>query len=177
MLFAGLPGVGKSTISRGVGEIIGAKVVGIDHFKKIMKILFICKSNQFRSQMAASLYNKLMNSNDADSAGTYVGSDDEPEGEIIEKYFRSPDYFELMEENRMYIRNNRTKKLLPEMIENFDFVISMAEEPFVPDFLKNNKKTIWWEIDNPPFATREVTEKTYSKIKILVEQLIRDISN
>ncbi len=142
-----------------------------------MKILFICKSNQFRSQMAASLYNKLMNSNDADSAGTYVGADDEPEGEIIEKYFRSPDYFELMEKNGMYIRNNRTKKLLPEMIENFDFVISMAEEPFVPDFLKNNKKTIWWEIDNPPFATREVTEKTYSKIKILVEQLIRDISN
>ncbi len=34
LLFAGLPGVGKSTISRGVGEIIGAKVVDIDHFKK-----------------------------------------------------------------------------------------------------------------------------------------------
>jgi len=35
-----------------------------------MKVLFICKNNQFRSQMAASMYNKITGTNDADSAGT-----------------------------------------------------------------------------------------------------------
>lgn len=35
LLFSGLPGVGKSTISRAVGEKTGATVVDIDEFKKI----------------------------------------------------------------------------------------------------------------------------------------------
>lgn len=137
-----------------------------------MKILFICKNNQFRSQMAASIYNKLTGTEDAVSAGTYVGSADVPEGTTIEKYFKTPDYFELMEENGMNIRSNRTKKLLPEMIEDANTVVSMAEEPFIPDFLLGNGKVIWWKVENPHFATRDISEKTYSQIKGLVEQLI-----
>ena len=35
LLFAGLPGVGKSSISREVSKKIGAKIVDIDDFKKI----------------------------------------------------------------------------------------------------------------------------------------------
>lgn len=137
-----------------------------------MKVLFICKNNQFRSQMAASIYNQITGTNDADSAGTYVGSINVPEEDIIEKYFRTPDFFELMEKNGMSIRNNRTKKLLPEMIDGADIVISMAKEPFVPNFLRDNKKVTWWEIEDPIFVTRDVAEKTYSQIKSLVEQLI-----
>lgn len=137
-----------------------------------MKILFICKNNQFRSQMAAAIYNQITGTTDADSAGTYVGSIDVPEGATIEGYFRTPDFFEIMEKNGMSIRSNRTKKLLPEMIESANVVISMAEEPFIPDFLLNNEKVIHWGIENPPFATRDVSEKTYSQIKSLVEQLI-----
>lgn len=34
LLFAGLPGVGKSTISRGVGKKTGATIVDLDDFKK-----------------------------------------------------------------------------------------------------------------------------------------------
>ncbi len=142
-----------------------------------MKILFICKSNQFRSQMAAAIYNQITNTTDADSAGTYVGFiDNEPEGIIIEKCFRTPDFFELMEENGISIRRNCTKKLLPEMIENASVVVLMAEEPFVPEFLLGNEKVIRWEVENPTLATRDVSEKTYSQIKSLVEHLVLDIS-
>ena len=137
-----------------------------------MKILFICKNNQFRSQMAAAIYNQITRTEDADSAGTYVGSADVPEGTIIEGYFRTPDFFELMEENGMNIRSNRTKKLLPEMIENANIVVSIVQEPFIPDFLRNNEKVVWWEVADPSFATRDVSEKTYSEIRGLVEQLI-----
>jgi|SRR3989338_10952743 len=139
-----------------------------------MKVLFICKSNQFRSQMAVSIYNQMTGTTDADSAGTYVGSLDEPEGSMIERYFRTPAFFELMEEKGIYIRNNRTKKLLPEMLEKASVVVSMAEKPFIPDFLINNKKVIWWKVENPPFATRDVSEKTYNQIKSLIEKLIID---
>jgi protein-tyrosine-phosphatase len=137
-----------------------------------MKILFICKSNQFRSQMAASLYNKMTGGNEASSAGTHVGSDDEPEGIVIETRYLTPDFFELMEEKGMYIRDNRTRKLLPEMVEEADIVVSMAEEPFVPDFLSDNKKVLHWNVNNPVFATREISESTYLQIEKLVKELI-----
>lgn len=137
-----------------------------------MKILFICKNNQFRSQMAASIYNQITGTEDADSAGTYVGSAEVPEGTVIEKYFKTPDYFELMEENGMSIRNNLTKKLTPEMIEGASTVVSIVQEPFIPDYLRNNEKVVWWKVEDPLIATREVSEKTYSEIKSLVEQLV-----
>ncbi|MEK9161211.1 MAG: low molecular weight phosphatase family protein [Patescibacteria group bacterium] len=137
-----------------------------------MKILFICKNNQFRSQMAASIYNKMTGTNDAYSAGTYVGSVDVPEGTIIEGYFRTSDFFEVMEKNGINIRNNRTKKLLPEMVKNAKVVVSMAEEPFVPDFLRDSGKVMLWKVENPSFATRDISERTYVQIKSLIEQLI-----
>ncbi len=137
-----------------------------------MKILFICKNNQFRSQMAASIYNQITGTNDADSAGTYVGSIDVPDGDAIEKYFRLPDFFVFMEEKGMDMRGKHTKKLLPEMVESADTVISMAEEPFIPDFLRTNEKVLAWDIENPTFVTREVAEKTYNQIKSLIEELI-----
>lgn len=144
--------------------------------QKKIEVLFVCKNNQFRSQMAAAIYNQITGTKDAGSAGTYVGSDKVPEGTVIEGYFRTPDFFELMEENGMNIRNNRTKKLVPEMVESARTVVSIVQEPFIPDFLHDNKKVIRWEIADPAFATREVAEKTYSQIKRLVEQLIATTS-
>lgn len=137
-----------------------------------MKVLFVCKNNQFRSQMAASLYNKITGTDNAYSAGTHVGSIDALEGTVIEKYFRTPDFFELMEKKGMNIRKNRTKKLLPEMIDKAKIVVSMAEDPFIPDFLRDNKKVIWWEVENPIFVTRDVAEQTYNQIKKMVEGLV-----
>lgn len=137
-----------------------------------MKVLFICKNNQFRSQLASSLYNKITNTTDAYSAGTYVGSEAVPENSIIEKYFRTPDFFELMEEHGMNIRHNLTKKLLPKMLDDADIVVAMVHEPFIPDFLQNNTRVTWWDIEDPKFATREVSEKTYAQIEKLVKELI-----
>lgn len=122
--------------------------------------------------MAAAIYNQITGTGDADSAGTYVGSVDVPEGDSIRKYFRLPDFFEFMEEKGLNMRDKRTKKLLPEMIDRASLIISMAEEPFIPDFLRNNKKIIWWEVDNPSFVTREVAEKTYNQIKGLIVNVI-----
>lgn len=122
--------------------------------------------------MATAIYNKITGTIDADSAGTYVGSVDVPEGSAIEKYFRKPDFFDFMDEKGMNVRGKHTAKLSSEMVEGADIVISMAEEPFIPDFLRNNKKVIWWEVDNPTLVTREVAEKTFNQIKSLIENAI-----
>jgi protein-tyrosine-phosphatase len=48
-----------------------------------MKVLFICKGNWMRSQIAAALYNHVTKTQDADSVGTYVGAPEEPEGRAL----------------------------------------------------------------------------------------------
>lgn len=124
--------------------------------------------------MAAAIYNKLTNSNNADSVGTYVGALDEPEGQKLFNLFKTPDFFEIMERNGMNVRDNTTKKLLPSMVNDYEVMISMAEEPFIPDFLKNNSKVIWWSIENPTHVDQKIAEETYGKIYNLVQNLITE---
>lgn len=137
------------------------------------KILFICKGNWFRSQMAAAIYNKLTATNDADSAGTYVGAADEPEGQRISDLFSTPQFFEVMEEHGINIRDHRTRQLLPSMMSEYGTIVSMAEEPYIPDFLKNSDKTIVWDIGNPTGVDRKVAQDDYQKIERLIKDLIK----
>jgi len=139
-----------------------------------VKVLFICKGNYFRSQMAETIYNCLTNSHDAFSAGTYVGAPDEPEGQLLSDLFKNDSsFFEVMESHGMNLRNNLTKKLLPEMLDQYDVVVSMAEEPFIPEFLKNNRRVIWWDIKNPNPAPPGFFKSTYDKLDELIRELIK----
>jgi protein-tyrosine-phosphatase len=75
-----------------------------------MKILFICKGNWFRSQMAAGIYNYLTCSHDADSVGTCAGMFNEPEGSELRNLFKTEYVFEVMDKIGLDIRSNHTKK-------------------------------------------------------------------
>jgi protein-tyrosine-phosphatase len=123
--------------------------------------------------MAAAIYNKLTETDDAFSAGTYVGVRENPESAMIEQFFRTTDFFELMEKHGIFIRENLTQKLLPEMLGGADIIVSMAEEPFIPDFLRKAKNVIWWDVENPKFVTKEVAEKIFDEVFKLVEKLIQ----
>lgn len=138
------------------------------------KVLFICRGNWFRSQMAAAIYNKLTNTNNADSVGAYVGAKDEPEGRFLTDLFQTDDFFEVMEESGMNVRNNFTKALTQQMLVDYDIVVSMAEECDSPEYLNNSKKVIRWSIKNPMSVDREVAQDTYNRIHVLVSELIKN---
>lgn len=138
----------------------------------IMKVLFICKGNYFRSQMAEAIYNKLTNSEDAYSVGTYVGAADEPEGQVLADLM-SLNFFAVMERHGLFIQDKRTKRLLPEMLHEYDVVVSMAEEPFIPDFLKRDSKVICWDVENACGPTFQNMEEKFAIIKKLVLDLLR----
>lgn len=125
--------------------------------------------------MAAAIYNQLTGTSDAFSAGTYVGTPGMPEGGLIRNFFRKDDFFQVMEENSLSLRDNTMRKLSSKLMSGADAIVSMAEEPFIPDFLRKSKNVIWWEVENPTFVDREMAEKTYSQIHKLVEDLIKSL--
>lgn len=138
-----------------------------------MRVLFICKGNYYRSQMAEAIYNHLTKSHDAFSAGTYVGAKDEPEGQILSNLFKNTSFFfNVLEAHGLHVRNNRTKKLLPEMLNKYDIVVSIAEEPYIPNFLKNDKRVVWWDVKDGGDTTLESMTTKYDEIEGLVRGLM-----
>lgn len=128
----------------------------------------------FRSQMAEAIYNQMTNSHDAISAGTYVGAPDEPEGRILGT-LNMTNIFKVLDEHNINIRDKQTKRLTPEMLKNADIVVSMAEEPYIPDFLKKDKKVIWWDISNPDEVSFDFAKETYEKLTQLIRELTKRI--
>jgi protein-tyrosine-phosphatase len=139
---------------------------------KDKKVLFICRGNWFRSQMAAAIYNKITNTENADSVGAYVGALDEPEGRFLVDLFPTEDFFEVMEENGMNVRDCKTKGLKENMLSEYDIVVSMAEEIDSPTYLNSNKNVIRWNVENPKSVDREIAQDTFDKIYKLVQGLI-----
>jgi protein-tyrosine-phosphatase len=139
-------------------------------------VLFICKGNWFRSQMAAAIYNKLAGADLAQSVGTYVGAADEPEGQVLAGLFSTPAFFEFMEARGMDVRRHRTRRLDPNMLMAYDVVVSMAEEPFVPTFLKQTDRVVRWDVANPPVVDEMAVRATYEKIEALVLRLLPQAS-
>jgi len=122
--------------------------------------------------MAAAIYNKLTHSSDAESVGTYTGAPDEPEGQILSNLFNTSHFFEVMEKHGMNVRNNTTRRLEPHMLDEYEVVVSMAEEPYIPQFLKDSKKVIWLDIPNPNYVDQKIAEETYEKIFTFVKNLL-----
>ena len=125
--------------------------------------------------MAEAIYNQLTRSRDASSVGTYVGAKDEPEGQILSDLFNDGSFlFNVLEAHGLNLRNNHTKKLLPEMLTKYDLVVSMAEEPYVPDFLKNDARVIWWDVKDGGDTTLQSMTNKYNEIEELVRRLIAE---
>ncbi len=136
-----------------------------------MKILFLCKANVSRSQLAAALYNKLTNSRDADSAGTFV---DFPGETLLERRKRRGGTYTInaMAEEGVDVSNNVRTQLTPSMLRNYGKVISMAEPEFTPEWLAHDDSYVYWEITDPQGKGLEATLVAKEKIKTKIAELL-----
>jgi protein-tyrosine-phosphatase len=106
-----------------------------------MKILFVCRQNIGRSQMAAGLY-RLSHPNDqADSAGTVV---DKP-GQAL-KDVPAPKTIAAMQELGVDVSNNTRQQVTPQMLDDYDKIVVMSEPQNTPDWLKVCPKAEIWDI-------------------------------
>ena len=138
-----------------------------------MTVLFICRANTGRSQIAETFFNKMAPEGwQAISGGTLVNNKehkrvmDRPK---IEPLLRS------MKEASFDIGRNIRKEITPEMVRSADRIVVMAEPETIPDFLRGNSNTEYWDVPDPKEVVYEEMNKVRDVIQEKVLGLIRDI--
>lgn len=140
-----------------------------------MKILFVCRGNVGRSQMAEMIFRQLVNGkHSAQSAGTEaMGSDGANlDGMLLKDRASSKHVIESLQEIGIDASNNFIKKLTSEMVEYADKIVVMVKQEMIPEFLKGNSKITYWNIADPDEQTLEFHKQTRDKIKKLVKEFI-----
>jgi len=137
-----------------------------------MDVLFICKSNFARSQIAEAIFNSISKKHKATSAGTEKGR---VTGHELRDFPEHSNLFVCMDEIGLDIRKNISKLLTFEIVKNADKIIVMAEKEIWPDYLKNSNKIVFWEIEDMCGQSLDKFRKARDQIKSLVEKLVKEI--
>ncbi len=136
-----------------------------------MKVLFICKANVGRSQMAEAIFDSLANGKaTASSAGVDPGS---YEGKRIDEI--GPNVTACMKDIGLDVSNKVSKKIIKNMVNNADIVVSMVSRDVLPSYLQSTAKLILWDIKDPKLMDYaghvEIRDQIYEKVKKLVKEL------
>lgn len=139
-----------------------------------MKVLFVCKYNRGRSQMAAAFFNQHAKNGHADSAGTQAETAGDTLAKRAEESQGARNVLNVMTEKGHDLSQNVQDQLTEEMLNNYDKVIVMAEQDSIPDYLKSSNKFVYWRIEDPAKKTIEDTRKTRDMIEQKVLDLISE---
>jgi len=119
--------------------------------------------------MAEVLLKKYYNI-DSISAGTTLRH---PElGELIKNIPLTENLFKVMKEEGIDISDRKRKEVTEEMVRNADKIIMMAEKETIPDFLKENPKVIYWEVEDPRGKSLEEWRELVKQLKDLLEGFV-----
>lgn len=134
------------------------------------KILFVCRGNVCRSQMAEGYYNHFTNSRNAVSAGL---SKNTP------IFYRHPakKIITAMKEESIDISGARVKTLKMEMLDSASRIYVRCPKTECPNFLANSKKTEFWNIPDPFRLPMKEVRKVRDLIKKRVLSVLNTFSN
>lgn len=134
-----------------------------------MKILFVCKANVGRSQMAEAFFNKLSKKNTAISAGTHVESDPDEHKEGFQKVFSA------MKEKNIDMPEVYRKQMTKEMFDSADKVVVITEKENLPEYAKDSPKVTLWDVADGKGKSYEFVCNMRDEVRIRVEQLVKEI--
>ena len=138
------------------------------------KILFICRGNVARSQIAEAFCERYTEGKiQAISAGTKLSRDEqtiEEFGSVVDNLTTAT------KEEGIDISKNVCKKVNKEMANRADkIVLIVDEEDPVPDYLTENPQAVRWDIPDPKGKSLEFTRKVREEIKERVKELITEL--
>jgi len=132
-----------------------------------MKILFVCKHNRFRSQVAETIFKKLNKQGwEAESAGLKLDE--------LRPYIEK-NVIKIMEEKGYEIKG-KPRKLSPSLINKFDIVVIVADNANIAGF---KGKIVRWKIHdtnaNNITGIKKIIEEIEGKVKGLILELNKKI--
>ncbi len=137
-----------------------------------MKILFVCRGNVARSQIAEA----LLKSRGGDtfivtSAGTKLSGPEQPIGELTPVINEVVD---AMAEIGINVSQNVRRQITEEMVHDVDTIILVVDDNDpIPEFLKNSPKVVaHWHVLDPKGKDLEFTRNVRKQISDLVDQFI-----
>ncbi len=126
------------------------------------KILFLCRENACRSQMAAAFFKKELPNWTVGSAGSAPADEVDPLAAGV------------MREKGLDISRNKPKKFTPQMGAGFDYVVTMGCGDECP--ITDRKKTIEWDIKNPHGKPIEKYRQVRDQIEKKTKELAANIN-
>ena len=136
-----------------------------------MKVLFICKANVGRSQMAEAFFNRLSKKNRAKSAGAKTG---ERRGLTLSRS-KAINVIKSMKFAGFDISANRSKQLTRSAFDAADKVIVMTERENMPEYARKSRKVIFWKVPDPRNKSYRYHVMIRNLIKGKVQSLVRKL--
>lgn len=142
-----------------------------------MKILFVCRGNVGRSQIAEALFNNLSKNHKGVSVGTKVFDKDgtSKDGERLQDREGAKHIIAIMDEVELDVRLAVRNQITEEAVQNSDLIVVMAEKETIPSYLLESNKVRYWDIGDPKNQTLEEVRITRDTLNNLVKQLIAEI--
>ncbi len=132
-----------------------------------MKVMFVCRGNTGRSQVAMEYFKQLSNGKAA-SSGTIV---DNP-GQLLKDREGAKIVIQAMQEHGIDMSNNPRTQLTPDVLKDYDKIIVMAEPETIPAWLSGNPKVEVWNVldikDQPIEVARQLRDQIRSKVEALL---------
>lgn len=137
------------------------------YFELIMKILFICTGNAYRSPLAEALLKKLRPDLTVESAGLHVAI---PIPKQVKDY--------LMEHNAADFLKSYPESIEEKELRTFDLIVAM-ESKHKQAVLRNcpdcEKRIVVWNIKDP-YWEEEEAERIFVQIENKVKELAESLS-
>jgi protein-tyrosine-phosphatase len=147
-----------------------------------MNILFVCRANVGRSQVAQVCFNKLSR-HTADSAGIAV---DEL---IVKLHLRGRKLKDVTSLSRaaeynlecirnafgMDIADKERQQLTPQMVDEADLVVVITEKEQWPAYLQEGGKVVFWDIPDAVGQDDAFVYEVFTQVRRRVEQLVEEI--
>jgi arsenate reductase len=134
-----------------------------------MKILYLCKGNVGRSQIAEGLSKKIHPEIEAMSAGTKISRPEQPIGELLPHI---QEVLDVMNEEGVDVSMCVRKQLTEVMAQDADKIVAIIEDSEeLPEYLINSGKLVRWNIPDPKGKDLVFTQAVKDQIKQFIETM------
>lgn len=125
--------------------------------------------------MAAAFYNNLTGTGDASSAGTRVEISGETLGERRARRGGTDLLRVMQEEEGIDLNYSEQTQLTESMLDDYDYIISMAQKEYTPEWLSGHAKYIFWDVEDPGGKDYAHTQIAKEAVKKRVQDFIANV--